>query len=58
MTDAAVAYNAKQAGVLWAVADLPLPLSTLDPRTPVFASAVATLQAQHGIAADFGSEHF
>lgn len=52
MTDAAVAYNSGKAGVLWQVADLPLPLRTLDPKTPVFASAVATLQAQHGLAAD------
>jgi len=52
MTDAAVAYNSKQVGVLWQVAELPLPLRTLDPKTPVFASAVATLQAQHGLPAD------
>ena len=52
MTDAAVAYNSKQAGVLWQVANLPLPLRTLDPKTPVFASAVSTLQAQHGLTAD------
>ena len=52
MTDAAVAYNSGKAGVLWQVADLPLPLRTLDPKTPVFASAVATLQAQHGLTAD------
>lgn len=52
MTDAAVAYNSKQVGVLWQVAELPLPLRTLDPKTPVFASAVATLQAQHGLPVD------
>jgi hypothetical protein len=52
MSDAAVAYNSSKNGVLWQVADLPLPLRTLDPKTPVFASAVATLQAQHGLPAD------
>ena len=52
MSDAAVAYNISKAGVLWRVADLPSPLRTLDPKTPVFASAVATLQAQHGVPAD------
>lgn len=52
MSDAAVAYNSSKNGVLWKVADLPLPLRTLDPETPVFASAVATLQAQHGVPAD------
>ena len=52
MTDAAVAYNSDKAGVLWQVADLPLPLRTLDPKTPLFASAVATLQAQYGLTAD------
>lgn len=52
MSDAAVAYNSSKNGVLWQVADLPLPLCTLDPKTPVFASAVATLQAQHGVPAD------
>ena len=52
MSDAAVAYNSSKAGVLWQVADLPLPLPTLDPSTPVFAAAVRTLQAQHGLPAD------
>jgi hypothetical protein len=52
MSDAAVAYNSSKAGVLWQVADLPSPLPTLDPSTPVFAAAVRTLQAQHGLPAD------
>ena len=52
MSDAAVAYNSSKAGVLWQVADLPLPLRSLDPSTPVFAAAVRTLQAQHGLPAD------
>jgi peptidoglycan hydrolase-like protein with peptidoglycan-binding domain len=52
MSDAAVAYNSSKAGVLWQVADLPLPLRTLNPSDPVFAAAVRTLQAQHGLPAD------
>ena len=52
MSDAAVAYNSSKAGVLWQVTDLPSPLPTLDPSTPVFAAAVRTLQAQHGLPAD------
>ena len=52
MSDAAVAYNSKQSGVLWTVADLPLPLSSLDPKTEVFAKAVEVLQTQHGLTAD------
>ena len=52
MSDAAVTYNSSKAGVLWQVADLPSPLPTLDPSTPVFAAAVRTLQAQHGLPAD------
>jgi hypothetical protein len=52
MSDAAVAYNSSKAGVLWQVANLPSPLPTLDPSTPVFAAAVRTLQAQHGLPAD------
>lgn len=52
MSDAAVAYNSSKNGVLWQVADLPLPLRTLDPSDPVFAAAVRTLQAQHGVPAD------
>lgn len=52
MSDAAVAYNSSKAGVLWQVADLPLPLRSLDPSTPVFAAAVRTLQAQHDLPAD------
>ena len=52
MSDAAVAYNSSKNGVLWQVADLPLPLRTLNPSDPVFAAAVRTLQAQHGLPAD------
>ena len=52
MSDAAVTYNSSKAGVLWQVADLPLPLRTLNPSDPVFAAAVRTLQAQHGLPAD------
>ena len=52
MSDAAVAYNGSKNGVLWQVADLPLPLRTLNPSDPVFAAAVRTLQAQHGLPAD------
>ena len=52
MSDAAVTYNSSKAGVLWQVTDLPSPLPTLDPSTPVFAAAVRTLQAQHGLPAD------
>ena len=52
MSDAAVAYNSSKNGVLWQVADLPLPLRTLNPFDPVFAAAVRTLQAQHGLPAD------
>jgi hypothetical protein len=52
MSDAAVAYNSSKSGVLWQVADLPLPLRTLNPSDPVFAAAVRTLQAQHGLPAD------
>jgi hypothetical protein len=52
MSDAAVAYNSSKAGVLWQVADLPSPLCTLNPSDPVFAAAVRTLQAQHGVPAD------
>ena len=52
MSDAAVAYNSSKNGVLWQVADLPLPLRTLNPSDPVFAAAVRTLQAQHGVPAD------
>jgi hypothetical protein len=52
MSDAAVAYNSSKAGVLWQVADLPSPLCTLNPSDPVFAAAVRTLQAQHGLPAD------
>jgi len=52
MSDTAVAYNSSKAGVLWQVADLPLPLCTLNPSDPVFAAAVRTLQAQHGLPAD------
>ena len=52
MSDAAVAYNSSKNGVLWQVADLPLPLRTLNPSAPVFAAAVRTLQAQHGLPAD------
>jgi hypothetical protein len=47
-----VAYNSSKSGVLWQVADLPLPLRTLNPSDPVFAAAVRTLQAQHGLPAD------
>ena len=52
MSDAAVAYNSSKSGVLWQVADLPLPLRTLNPSDPVFAAAVRTLQAQHRLPAD------
>jgi hypothetical protein len=52
MSDAAVAYNSSKNGVLWQVADLPLPLRTLNPSDPVFAAAVRTLQDQHGLPAD------
>lgn len=52
MSDAAVAYNSSKNGVLWQVADLPLPLRTLNPSDLVFAAAVRTLQAQHGLPAD------
>ena len=52
MSDAAVAYNSSKNGVLWQVADLPLPLRSLNPSDPVFAAAVRTLQAQHGLPAD------
>ena len=52
MSDAAVAYNSSKNGVLWQVADLPLPLRTLNPSDPIFAAAVRTLQAQHGLPAD------
>ena len=52
MNDAAVAYNSSKNGVLWQVADLPLPLCTLNPSDPIFAAAVRTLQAQHGLPAD------
>lgn len=52
MSDAAVAYNTRQAGVLWQVADLPLPLSGMDPKTFAFAGAVGVLQEQHGLKAD------
>ena len=52
MSDAAMAYNSSKNGVLWRVTDLPSPLRTLDPSAPVFAAAVRTLQAQHGLPAD------
>lgn len=52
MSDAAVAYNSSKNGVLWQVADLPLPLRTLNPSDPIFADAVRTLQAEHGLPAD------
>ena len=52
MSDARVTYNVSQSTKTWKVADLPAPLSALDPATAAFADAVAKLQSSHGIAAD------
>jgi len=49
---AATAYNQSKAGVLWAVVDLPAPLSGLDPATQAFADAVASFQTSKGLASD------
>ena len=52
MADARTAYNLSQVGKTWKTAELPAPLNALDPATPAFADAVATLQASKGVTAD------
>ena len=52
MSDARIAYNIRQSGVLWSTRELPSPLCNLDPDTVAFAEAVTVLQGQHGLTAD------